>query len=128
MDMVTSQSQLYFAQIMGQEHGPYDMSALAAMVQSGNIQPDTLLRANASGSTQFLAKNLPGLFSPKEWIIAILLSVLVGGLGVDRFYVGHVGLGVLKLITCGGVGIWALIDIVLFALRKVNDSNGLPLR
>jgi TM2 domain-containing membrane protein YozV len=49
----------------------------------------------------------------KDTTIAIILSVLVGGLGIDRFYIGDVGLGVLKLITCGGAGIWWLIDIFL---------------
>ena len=41
----------------------------------------------------------------------LVLSILVGGLGVDRFMLGDTGLGVLKLITGGGLGIWWLIDI-----------------
>jgi TM2 domain-containing membrane protein YozV len=39
------------------------------------------------------------------------LSVLVGGYGVDRIYLGDVGLGILKLLTCGGLGIWWIIDL-----------------
>jgi len=40
----------------------------------------------------------------------LIISILVGGLGVDRFMMGEVGLGVIKLITCGGFGIWTIID------------------
>ena len=53
----------------------------------------------------------------KNWIAALLLSILVGSLGIDRFYMGYVGLGILKLITLGGFGIWWLIDLILVAMK-----------
>jgi TM2 domain-containing membrane protein YozV len=58
----------------------------------------------------------------KNPILAIVLSVLLGGLGVDRFYLGHIGLGIGKLITCGGAGIWTIIDwfLIMGAARDVN--------
>jgi TM2 domain-containing membrane protein YozV len=60
----------------------------------------------------------------KKWIVALILSILVGGLGVDRFYMGYIGTGILKLITFGGLGIWWLIDLILIATKhdfaKVN--------
>jgi TM2 domain-containing membrane protein YozV len=60
----------------------------------------------------------------KNWIAALLLSILVGSLGIDRFYMGYIGLGILKLITFGGFGIWWLIDLILVAMKhdfaKVN--------
>lgn len=49
---------------------------------------------------------------PKSWGVAVLLSSLFGILGVDRFYLGCVGTGILKLITIGGLGIWALVDYI----------------
>ena len=65
--------------------------------------------------------------SDKDWTTLLILSVLLGGLGVDRFYAGHIGLGVLKLITIGGCGIWALIDIIMVATGKFTDADGLPI-
>ena len=64
----------------------------------------------------------------KSWLVALLLSILIGSLGVDRFYLGYIGLGILKLLTCGGLGIWYLIDIILIAVGKMTDSNGQPLQ
>ena len=63
----------------------------------------------------------------KSWLVALLLSIFLGSLGVDRFYLGYVGLGILKLITCGGAGIWWLIDLILIACNKMTDKAGNPL-
>ena len=49
----------------------------------------------------------------KDPLLSILLSIFIGTLGVDRFYIGDVGLGIGKLLTGGGCGIWGLIDIFL---------------
>lgn len=53
------------------------------------------------------------LAQAKDPTIAIILSVVVGSLGIDRIYIGDIGLGILKLITCGGCGLWWLIDLFL---------------
>ncbi len=58
----------------------------------------------------------------KDPMMSLILSILVGSLGVDRFYLGDIGLGVGKLLTCGGAYIWWLIDIFLIqdATKKKN--------
>jgi len=58
----------------------------------------------------------------KSWIVALLLSIFLGTLGIDRFYLGKVGTGILKLlITVLSVGmaawIWWIIDIILIATK-----------
>ncbi len=52
----------------------------------------------------------------------LVLSILVGELGVDRFLLGDTGLGVLKLITAGGLGIWWLVDIFTVD-RRTKEYN-----
>lgn len=56
---------------------------------------------------------------------ALILSIFLGSWGVDRFYIGDTGLGVGKLLTCGGVGIWAIIDwfLITNATREKNFAK-----
>ena len=65
--------------------------------------------------------------SNKSFLVTWLLSLLLGVLGVDRFYLGKVGTGLLKLFTLGGLGIWALVDLILVLTNKQRDKQGLLL-
>jgi hypothetical protein len=60
----------------------------------------------------------------KEWVVTVLLSYFLGAFGVDRFYLGYTTLGIIKLLTCGGCGVWSLIDFILVAFNKIPDKNG----
>jgi TM2 domain-containing membrane protein YozV len=60
----------------------------------------------------------------KKKVTALLLSIFLGELGFDRFYLGKIGTGLLKLITVGGGGIWWIIDIILIASGSMKDKHG----
>lgn len=60
----------------------------------------------------------------KSKTTALILSILVGGLGIDRFYLGYTGLGVLKLLTGGCFGILYIIDIINIATGKLLPADG----
>jgi len=52
-----------------------------------------------------------------NWVLALVMSIFFGQLGVDRFIMGKIGTGILKLLTLGGFGIWWLIDVILIATK-----------
>ena len=56
----------------------------------------------------------------REWqrqLTILIISFLAGYFGLDRFYRGQIGWGVIKLITVGGAGIWYLVDVAIAAYR-----------
>lgn len=65
--------------------------------------------------------------SEKNFVATLLLCLLLGGLGIHRFYVGKIGTGILMIITLGGLGIWVLIDLIMIAIGKFTDKEGLPI-
>ena len=52
-----------------------------------------------------------------NWVLVLVMSIIFGSLGIDRFIMGKVGTGILKLITAGGFGVWWLIDVILIATK-----------
>ena len=86
--------------------------------ESHQIQPirDKLIGMDDSKWIQIQSLNL------KEPTTILIVSLLAGSLGIDRFMLGDTGMGVGKLLTCGGFGIWAIVDwfIIMGRAREVN--------
>lgn len=77
---------------------------------------ERLLKADDSKLIQFQAASL------KDPVMMLIVSILGGHFGIDRFVLGDVGLGVAKLLTCGGLGVWTVIDWFLI-MGKTREAN-----
>jgi hypothetical protein len=124
--MQYQQNPQWLLRLPGLADTPADTAQLQAWAASGHLKSNATIIDAANGMS-YQASQIPGVFSDKDFTTALLLSLFVGTLGVDRFYLGHVGLGVAKLLTGGGCGIWWLIDFILIAMRKLPDAQGRPL-
>ena len=64
----------------------------------------------------------------KNKTTALLLSIFLGSFGADRFYLGYTGLGIVKLLTCGGCGIWYWIDLIMICTGSLKAADGSELQ
>ncbi len=76
---------------------------------------------NSNGSAE---RTITIIRSDKSIVSAILFCIFLGGFGAHRFYVGKTGTGILMLLTCGGFGIWTLIDLINLACCNFTDAKG----
>ena len=110
----------------GQPEQVVSAAQLAGWARNKQISGELIVTDQASGST-YTVKQIPGVFSNKDWTTAMIFSWLLGGFGIDRFYLVYTGLGLLKLFTLGGCGIWSIIDAILVTMKNIPDSHGAPL-
>ncbi|MEG1574940.1 MAG: TM2 domain-containing protein [Bacteroidales bacterium] len=94
------------------------------LISNGNKFPEESLAALRDKliATDQAKELVLSIIQFKDPTVALILSLLVGSLGIDRFYIGDNGIGIAKLLTCGGVGIWAIIDwfLIMNATKRKN--------
>jgi len=118
----------------GQQQGPYQQQPGYGYPQGGGYPPPGAVPQQPGMYTG--DPNAPYGYDPygrpysdKSKVVAGVLQLTLGYLGIGRFYIGHVGIGIAQLFTCGGFGIWALIDgIILLTGSNNTDSQGRVLR
>ncbi|HQR46195.1 MAG TPA: NINE protein [Thermoanaerobaculia bacterium] len=139
--------------VNGQQYGPVDEAGLKQWISEGRVGAPSLSFRSGEASWMPLGERaeLRALFAPpvpgaapaavaappvpvtggpgepKDWLTTLLFSIFLGKLGIDRFYMGYTGLGILKLCTFGGCLIWWIVDIILIATGSMRDAQGRPL-
>jgi hypothetical protein len=76
------------------------------------------------GQAQFEYTSPAAAGEGKSQVIALVLVALVGGLGIHRFYLGYTWQGVVQLLTGGGCGVWALIDLIRIITGDLQPKDG----
>lgn len=66
--------------------------------------------------------------SDKKRLLTALLCFFFGVFGAHRFYAGKIATAIIQLLTCGGLGIWAIIDLLIILLGEFTDSDGKKIR
>lgn len=96
-------------------------------IEQRNVAERTIVNNGYSQPQSSDIKYTPGV-SQKNKIVALLLCIFLGYLGIHKFYVGKVGMGFLYLFTYGLFGFGWIIDIILILCGSFKDSNNLPLK
>lgn len=63
-------------------------------------------------------------YSDKAWSITLILCIVLGFIGLHRFYVGKAGTAILMLFTLGGFGIWVIVDLITIIINNFTDEEG----
>jgi len=105
-----------------------DAKSTATNVASNSTQQsaDFTDRTSDDQPSNNLPKSAPkhGGASGKSQLVALLLVIFLGGLGIHRFYLGYTWQGVVQLLTAGGCGIWAIIDLIRIITGDLKPKNG----
>lgn len=92
-------------------------------IANNNASQTTLVQqTNSNNPTALTSPAVAG--SGKSQLIALLLCLFIGGIGIHRFYLGYTWQGVVQLLTLGGLGVWALIDLIRIITGDLQPKGG----
>ncbi len=119
-------SAVYYVALREKVLGPYGPIDLRRMAAHRQITPDTPV--TTGGGPWMPVGLVVGIYSRRFRSTTVVLALLGGLFGLDRFYLGKTGSGLAKLVTLAGLGIWWALDLLLLASHQTSDVEGLPLR
>ena len=92
--------------------------------KNSNTQNDskTIVKQSTSNTKSTASENTKS--GDKSWIAALLFCIFLGELGIHRFYLGYTWQGIVQLFTAGGLGIWALIDLIRIITKDLQPKDG----
>lgn len=97
-------------------------STSANAIEKKSVDHKVMVKATTKVLKQQKSKADPG--EGKSQLIALILCIFVGVLGIHRFYLGYTMEGVLQLLTGGGCGVWALIDLIRIITGDLKPKDG----
>lgn len=111
---------------------PVAKAAFPVEKQKNNQSSQTITSANSSNEVNIKSAEKPNPLpsekstksGSKSQLVALILCIFVGGLGIHRFYLGYTGIGIIQLLTAGGCGVWALIDLIRIATGDLGPKDG----
>lgn len=92
--------------------------------KNSNTQNDskTIVKQSTTNTESTASENTKS--GGRSWTAALLLCIFLGALGIHRFYLGYTWQGIVQLLTGGGFGIWALIDLIRIITRDLQPKDG----
>lgn len=108
---------------------PVEPSPTNPVVSAEPVAQTGIISGNSDGSISSAgsmnqASPMPVSMGGKSFMVTFLLSLLLGAFGADRYYLGKIKSGLLKMFTLGGLLIWATVDMVLILANKTKDKDG----
>jgi len=89
-----------------------------------SLKQVVMLKAAQKAVKKGMGHDGNGTGGSKSQLVALLLVIFVGYLGIHRFYLGYTTYGIIQLLTAGGCGIWALIDLIRIITGDLKPADG----
>ncbi len=104
--------------------GAQKITKVAQLKAALKVKKEVKAIIKAAEKKEKAAEPVEGAATGKSQLIAAILAFFVGALGIHRFYLGYTGIGIAQILTLGGCGIWALIDLIRILMGDLKPKDG----